>query len=72
MRMAKKLTSTKRAGTESRKVQKNIGTLEKIYQEYLTPISPEQWSTISDLSQPSMLKQVPTRTAYSSIGAMDA
>lgn len=51
---------------------KDIGVLERVYREYLTPMSAEQWARVSNLSQPSVLKQVPTRTTYYSVGGIDA
>lgn len=69
--MAKKIASAKRMAPKKRS-DNNGGVLERIYQEYLAPMSLEKWSRTGNLSQPSVLKQVPTRTTYSSIGGVDA
>lgn len=42
-------------------------TLEQIYQQYLIPMTVDQWTVATDLSQPSTLKQIPTKTAYCSV-----
>jgi hypothetical protein len=65
--MAKKQAKKKKVVLAS-KPRKRSGTLEQMYRHYLAPMPEEQWSVVTDLSQPSILKQVPTRTAYSSVG----
>lgn len=64
--------SIKNTKSETKKSSKNKANLEQIYRQYLVPIPLETWSRTVNLSQPSILKQVPTRTAYSSVGVMDA
>jgi len=39
--------------------------LEKIYRQYLTPMSLDEWANVKSLKQPSLLKQVQTKTVYS-------
>lgn len=53
------------ARTSSRK-NRDVIRLEREYREYLVPMSLEKWLSTSDLSQPSLLKKVPSRTVYSS------
>lgn len=40
--------------------------LEKIYLKYLVPMSSEEWKSVRSLEQPTLLKQVPTKTSFSS------
>ena len=44
--------------------KKKTGDLEKLYRQYLTPLPQDAWAQVTDLSQPSMLKSVPTKTSY--------
>ena len=39
--------------------------LEEMYNQLLAPMTLEQWSHVTNLQQPSMLRSVPSRTAYS-------
>ncbi len=48
--------------------QGTVGELEKIYLQFMIPMPHNQWDSIKNLSQPSVLKRVPSRTAYSSVG----
>jgi hypothetical protein len=49
--------------------QKNETTnLEKIYLQYLMPMSTDEWKNIKSLEQPSLLRSVQIKTAYSSGG----
>ena len=70
--MVTKRNSPKSPSQPTKKQPKTAGKLEEIYRQYLAPMPSEQWSQTHDLSQPSLLKQVPTRTAYSTVGAFDA
>ena len=71
--MAEKRVATKKRITDNtQKSGEKLFGLEQIYAQYLSPMPLEQWSQIHDLSQPSLMRQVPTRTAYSSFGATDA
>jgi hypothetical protein len=47
---------------------KKPSPLEERYREYIAPMSLEKWSTTTNLSQPSILRQVPSKTAYSTAG----
>lgn len=44
----------------------DMGELEKLYEQYLIPMSTEQWNAVRNLSQPSILRQLPSRTTHSS------
>jgi hypothetical protein len=50
------------------KKSKKAAPLEEMYREYIVPMAHERWSAVTNLSQPSMLKRVPCKTAYSSVG----
>lgn len=50
------------------KLRSDVGKLEKLYEQYLVPMSTEQWNAVRNLSQPSILKQIPSRTTHSSAG----
>jgi hypothetical protein len=41
--------------------------LEDMYNQLLAPMTQEQWSHITNLEQPSMLRLVPSRTSYSTV-----
>ncbi|HRQ60052.1 MAG TPA: hypothetical protein PLO23_00805 [Alphaproteobacteria bacterium] len=43
---------------------KRVSALEKEYLQFIVPMSDECWSTVQNLSQPSILKKVPSKTAY--------
>ena len=45
-----------------------IAQLEEIYLQYIAPMPLGEWSSVRDLSQPSMLKRVSGKTGYSSAG----
>jgi hypothetical protein len=49
-----------------KKKQKKIKNLEEAYREYLVPMSKNEWKNVRSLEQPTLLKQVSTKTAYSS------
>jgi hypothetical protein len=49
------------------KLNKSI-ELEKTYLQYLTPMPIQEWQNIKSLRQPTLLKQVPTKTSCSSKG----
>ena len=57
---------TVKTARKSRKSLPDVGKLEKLYEQYLVPMSAEQWGLIRNLSQPSILKQLPSRTTHSS------
>lgn len=70
--MKEKHSPAKSIKKSYKKSAKDTTTLEQIYRQYLVPMPLETWSRTINLSQPSILKQVPTKTAYSYIGAIDA
>jgi hypothetical protein len=59
--MAKTNTRKKR----TKPSQNQPSKLEEVYRQYLIPMSLEEWSQTRDLSQPTTLRRVPTRTIYS-------
>lgn len=50
---------------KSRESSVKSSKLEALYRRYLVPMTLEQWASTASLEQPSFLKQVPTRTVYS-------
>jgi hypothetical protein len=50
---------------ENKQKVTEIQRLQDIYRQYLVPMPLEDWSKVRNLSQPSRLKHVPTRTGYS-------
>lgn len=59
----------KKNGEPLKQRQKNESKhLEKIYLQYLMPMSTDEWKNIKSLEQPSLLKSVQIKTAYSSGG----
>jgi hypothetical protein len=62
--MAKANTTKKRS---AKPAKNQPSKLENIYRQYLAPMPLEEWAHITNLSQPTTLKRVPTRTAYSSV-----
>ncbi len=65
--MSNKSASKKRSGDQKSPKTNEASKLESVYRQYLTPMPMEQWSQTRNLSQPTILKRVPTRTAYSSV-----
>ena len=44
-----------------------VSELEAQYMQYMVPMPIDAWNSVTDLSQPSSLKRVSIRTAYSSV-----
>ncbi len=41
--------------------------LEEMYNQILVPMTQEQWSRVTNLEQPNLLRLVPSRIAYSTV-----
>jgi hypothetical protein len=59
--------SNKNSNQKKNHKKDNRVRLEDVYRQYISPMPVETWSKISDLSQPSILKRVNSRTIYSSV-----
>jgi hypothetical protein len=61
--MCEAVEGSEKDNKEDKKLAKK--PLEEMYNQFLAPMTLEQWSHVTNLQQPSMLRSVPSRTVYS-------